>query len=207
MRKVTIVDYGLGNLHSVSKSLIHVGVEVEIDTDGSRIPRAERLVLPGVGAFADGMAGLRARGQIAPLQQYGAENRSFLGICLGAQLLLEESDEFGCHPGLGIIPGRVERIAGEGVKVPHTGWAQVLPADDSASFPGLLRDLASGTWAYFIHSYQMVPRDPWQVTAVCRYGSQRITAVVQRGAICGMQFHPEKSGESGLTALKAFALS
>lgn len=205
MSRVTIVDYGLGNMHSVAKSFEHLGCEVEIAVDPSLIAKAQRLVLPGVGAFADGMAGLHARNLVPALREYGRQDRPLLGICLGAQLLLESSEEFGRHEGLGIIAGSVRSIPSAGVKIPHVGWARLLPPGDSQGFGGILQEIPSGTWAYFIHSYQMLPAQPEYLSAVCRHGPNTLNASVQRGSIHGTQFHPEKSGQAGLTMLRAFA--
>lgn len=205
MNIVTLIDYGLGNMHSVAKSLEHLGCKVEIATKARQIAKAERLVLPGVGAYADGMAGLRTRGMVEALREYGHQDRPLLGICLGAQLLLESSEEFGQHEGLGLIPGRVCAIPTMGVKVPHVGWAKVLPPASDRQFGGVLRDIPAGTWAYFIHSFQMLPADDAHVSAICRYGPHTLNASVQRGRIHGVQFHPEKSGQAGLTILRSFA--
>jgi glutamine amidotransferase len=120
-------------------------------------------------------------------------------------LLLDESEEFGLHRGLGIIPGRVIRIPASGVKVPHVGWARLSPAPGCATMPGIMGNFPAGGWTYFIHSYHMMPRDPQQLAAVCQYGPQTIAAAVQKGQVIGVQFHPEKSGEAGLQILRAFA--
>jgi glutamine amidotransferase len=201
---VTIVDYGLGNLHSVQKALAHLGAQVEMAESGAGIERAERLVLPGVGAFSDGMNGLRTRGQVEPLRAYAASGRPLLGICLGAQLLMAESEEFGRHKGLGMIAGRVVEVPREGVKVPHVGWARLQPPPHRDWSGTLLRGTPPGTWAYFVHSFHAVPENPADICAVTRYGPHQITAVVARGRVAGFQFHPEKSGPAGLTMLEAF---
>jgi glutamine amidotransferase len=202
--RVTIVDYGLGNLHSVTKALMQVGADVALAETGADIARAERLVLPGVGAFADGMAGLRARDQVEPLREHARRGRALLGICLGAQLLLSESEEFGRHEGLGIIPGRVLRIPAAQVKVPFVGWGR-LEAPGGRTWAGtLLAESPAGTWAYFVHSFHAVPENPADICAVTRYGPHPITAAVARGSVTGLQFHPEKSGHTGLAMLRHF---
>lgn len=199
---VTVVDYGLGNLHSVIKALSHLGATVAVAEDGAALAGAERVLVPGVGAFADGMAGFQQRGQIEALRAHAAAGRPMAGICLGAQLLLDESDEFGVHAGLGIIPGRVERIPSAGVKVPHVGWNRLEPAAPWAGSP--LAGTVPGAWGYFVHSFHMVPRHPADVLAVTRHGPHLITAAVRRGSVTGFQYHPEKSGQAGLAQLEAF---
>jgi glutamine amidotransferase len=201
---VLIVDYGLGNLHSVAKSFEYLGCDVEVSADASALGHAERVVLPGVGAFADGMAGLRRHGQDEALLAYAESGRPLLGICLGAQLLLDESEEFGLHRGLGIIPGRVIQIPAQGVKVPHVGWARLQPPPGRPALTGIMGQFPAGGWTYFIHSYHMVPPDPQHLAAVCQYGPQTIAAAVEKGWVFGLQFHPEKSGEAGLEILRAF---
>jgi imidazole glycerol-phosphate synthase subunit HisH len=204
-RHVTIVDYGLGNLHSVVKAFEFVGATVEVDVDSSLIPSAHRLVLPGVGAFSDGMSGLRERQQDRALRKFAANGGLVLGICLGAQLLLDESEEFGRHQGLGLIRGHVVKISGSGLRVPHVGWARLFSASGGSSLGGLLEHIAVGSWAYFIHSYEMKPTLTHDTVAVCGYGTQVLTAAVQNGNVIGLQFHPEKSGSSGLAILQRFA--
>jgi imidazole glycerol-phosphate synthase subunit HisH len=202
--RVTIVDYGLGNLHSVANALTHLGATVDYAEDGKAIAAAERLILPGVGAFADGMRNLGERGQVQALRAFAVSGRPFIGICLGMQLLFDESDEFGTHAGLGIIPGRVERIPAEGVKVPHVGWNRLQPARDGAWANSLLSGTEAGTYAYFVHSFAAKPRDPAHLLAVATYGPHRLTAAVQMGTVTGFQYHPEKSGAAGLAMLRAF---
>jgi len=202
--RVTVVDYGLGNLHSVVKAFAFVGAEVDVAGDGETVARAERLVLPGVGAFADGMAGLRRHGQVAALREFAASGRPVIGICLGAQLLLGESEEFGRHKGLGIISGRVVMIPAGEAKVPHVGWGQMRPPTKRAWEGTLLGDMAQGTWAYFVHSLHCVPEDTADVLATVQHGPHELTAVVRRRNVTGFQFHPEKSGQQGLAILRSF---
>lgn len=203
MSTVTVVDYGLGNLHSVIKALHHLGATVAVAEDAAGILAATRLVVPGVGAFADGMGGLAARGQIEALRTVAARGTPVGGICLGAQLLLGESDEFGAHAGLGIIPGAVRLIPREGVKVPHVGWNRLAPGP--AGWAGSpLEGTAPGAWGYFVHSYHMVPADPAHVLATTCHGAHALTAAVRAGRVTGFQFHPEKSGAAGLAMLQRF---
>lgn len=202
--RVTIIDYGLGNLHSVAKALDHVGAAVEFASDGKALESAERIVLPGVGAFADGMKGLEERGHADALKKIGKQGVPILGICLGAQLLMEESDEFGRNVGLGLIPGRVEVLPVAFGKVPHVGWAR-LQTDGRAGWIGTpLAGTPEGTWAYFVHSFQMVPSNPRNQIAFCVSGQTKLTAAVSLGPIVGLQFHPEKSGRAGLAMLAEF---
>lgn len=203
MSTVTIVDYGLGNLHSVSKALTHLGATVTVAEDAAGVLAAQRLLVPGVGAFADGMAGLTTRGQVQALRAAAARGTPIAGICLGAQLLLARGEEFGVHAGLGIIAGTVRLIPTSGVKVPHVGWNRLAPAATPwAGSP--LAGTAPGTWTYFIHSYHMVPDDPAHVLATTRHGPHEIIAAVRAGRTTGFQFHPEKSGPAGLAMLAAF---
>jgi len=202
--RVTVADYGLGNLHSVVKAFAHVGAEVEIAQDGRDLLFAERIVVPGVGAFADGMSGLERRGMVAALRKLAGQGRPIVGICLGAQLLLSESEEFGRHKGLDIIAGSVLQIPAQGVKVPHVGWDR-LHVPQSADWTGTpLSGTEPGTWAYFVHSFMLAPAEPRHVLAICRYGPFEIPAVVSTGRITGFQFHPEKSGQAGLEILRQF---
>ncbi len=208
---VTVIDYGLGNLHSVLKGLAKAGIAAEVADGAEGIARAERLILPGVGAFADGMAGLTRRGQIPALRAAAAAGVPLLGICLGMQLLFDSSEEFGLHQGLGFIPGTVTRIPSGAdaarVKVPHVGWNRLVPPagrDWSGSF---LAATAPGAWAYFVHSFRAEPRAEQDLLAACTYGPHRIAAAVRRRNIAGCQYHPEKSGEAGLAMLAAFGSS
>jgi len=201
---VGIVDYGLGNLHSVIKAFVYVGANVEVATAGTRFGEFTHLVIPGVGAFSDGMAGLQSREQVEPVIQFAASGRPVMGICLGAQLLLEESEEFGFHKGIGIIPGRVTLIPNKAVKVPHVGWQRLIVHDSRSWEKTALGSTPQGTWAYFIHSYHACPADPSHVLAVCKHGENLLTAAAQKDNVIGVQFHPEKSGKAGLHMLKTF---
>lgn len=202
--KVAVVDYGLGNLHSVAKALAHLGAEVILAEHGAQLADVDKIVLPGVGAFSDGMSGLHNAGHVEALKAAAAAGKPILGICLGAQLMMSQSEEFGVTAGLGLIPGKVVKIPSEGIKVPHVGWAQLEPAQEQAWQTGALRDTPPQTWAYFVHSYQMIPDDAADLAATVHSGPHRITAAVARGSITGFQFHPEKSGQKGLDMLKAF---
>jgi len=192
--KVVVVDYGLGNMHSVVKALKHEGADVR---------DAERLVLPGVGAFADGMAGLRARGLIEPLHEFIATGRPFLGICVGMQVLLGESEEFGRHEGLGVIEGKVELIPKvPGRKVPHIGWNRIQRVGVWDGSP--LEPLEDGTMLYFVHSYTCVPANEEHRLADVDYVGHRLSAAIAKDNVVGVQFHPEKSGSAGLVVLARY---
>lgn len=208
--RATIIDYGLGNLFSLRRALSHLGAQVSLATTPGELERAERLILPGVGAFGDGMRQLRERGLADPVRHAAAEGRPLLGICLGMQLFFTESEEFGRHEGLGIFAGRVGRLAdtavsGERVKVPHVGWNALAPAPGGLPWEcSALRTLAPGDAVYFVHSYVPRPEDGAVTAAQMTHGGHRYCAMVQRGAVVGCQFHPEKSGAVGLRILRTF---
>lgn len=209
-RKVTIIDYGIGNLYSVARSFEVSGAEVLLTSDHSHIADADRLVLPGVGAFADGMAGLTQRGQVEPLRRFIETGRPFLGICVGMQLLLDVGEEFGEHAGLGIIPGRVKPVPatqedGTPHRIPHIGWNILrAPQGGPGWGGGLLSGLGAEPAVYFVHSFTPVPEHEDHRLADCYYNGRRISAVVRSGNVHGCQFHPEKSGPIGLKIVENF---
>jgi glutamine amidotransferase len=208
--EVAVMDYGVGNLLSVRRALEHCGASVKVTADRDALMSAPRVVLPGVGAFANAMAELRNRGLDTVAKQVAASGVPLLGICLGMQMLLDESEEFGVTAGLGLIPGRVVPVpattaAGNGQKIPHIGWNALVPPERRAGWDGaLLRHVRSGEAVYFVHSFMADPRDPEHRVADCLYGDQRISAIIGRGNVSGCQFHPEKSGDVGLRILRAF---
>ena len=200
---IAIVDYGVGNLFSLSSSLKALGLETEITGDASVLRRADRIILPGVGAFGDARAKLDATGLVPVLRQE-AEKKPLLGICLGMQLLFDKSFEYGEHEGLGFVPGQVvplrQDLADKTLKVPHMGWnsLQIVKSDP------LFRDFSDGEYVYYVHSYYA--RDCMASTlGTSLYGNVAVTGVVRSGNVYGTQFHPEKSGDAGLRLLKAFA--
>jgi glutamine amidotransferase len=197
---IALVDYGIGNLRSVEKALGAVGAEVVLTSDPVAILAADKVVLPGVGAFGDGMAGLATRGLIEPLKELVWRGTPLLGICLGMQLLFEASDEMGSHRGLGFLRGQVRRFPAGALKIPQTGWNQLVLRRPAS----LLRGLAPGSYAYFNHGYYCDPADESEVLATTRYGID-YASVVRRGALYGVQFHPEKSQDVGLRILGNFA--
>jgi glutamine amidotransferase len=199
---IALIDYGIGNLRSVEKALASVGADVRLTSDAQVILSARQVVLPGVGAFGDGMAGLRQRGLDAVIRQIASQGVPLLGICLGMQLLFESSDEMGQHTGLGLLPGRVTRFPEAGWKVPQTGWNQLNIQQETP----LLAGLHSGDYAYFNHSYFCEPAEARDSLASTEYGLA-YTSVVGRGSLYGVQFHPEKSQALGLQILRNFVES
>ena len=195
---LALVDYGIGNLRSVEKALSAVGAEVQLTSDPDVVLAAERVVLPGVGAFRDGMQGLRERNLIESILALLARGTPLLGICVGMQLLFEEGDEHGTHQGLGLFAGKVKRFEDADLIVPHTGWNRILPSKQSS----LLHGLEPGAYAYFNHSYYCDAR-PEDTLSFTEYGL-RYSSMIQRGSIYGAQFHPEKSQQVGLTILRNF---
>jgi len=196
---IALVDYGIGNLRSVEKALQAVGAEVCLTSAPEIILAAEKVVLPGVGAFGDGMAGLRERRLESVIQSLPARGTPLLGICVGMQLLFDIGEEMGEHAGLGLIPGRVRRFPEAGLKIPQTGWNQLV------FDPGipLLQGLSKGCYAYFNHSFYCDPAESEDVLAWTEYGLQ-YASVVGRGRLYGAQFHPEKSQAVGLQILRNF---
>jgi glutamine amidotransferase len=196
---IALIDYGIGNLRSVEKALETVGADVHLTEEPDQILAADKVVLPGVGAFGDGMAGLRARGLVEVLATIVERETPLLGICVGMQLLFEASDELGEHEGLGFLPGRVSRFPDTGLKIPQTGWNQLLNESDNP----LLQDIPPGSYAYFNHSYYCDAAEPTDVLANTEYGIH-YASVVGRGRLYGVQFHPEKSQMVGLAMLSNF---
>ena len=199
---IAIIDYGVGNLFSLCSSLNSIGAEAVVTPDPDTIRKADRIILPGVGAFADAAEKLRASGLDQILLEEAARGKPVMGICLGMQMLFEESHEYGIHKGLGLIPGRVIPMAGyipADLKVPHIGWNPLIIKGDKHP---LLRYVEEGDCVYFVHSYFATDCDK-AVIATAEYGRE-LTAAVARGNIMGCQFHPEKSGKVGLSILKAF---
>lgn len=196
---IAIIDYGMGNLRSVQKAFEYLGFEAEITKDKVKVEDADRVVLPGVGAFSDAMDNLHRMGMLEIIYGSVDSGKPFLGICLGMQLLFDKSFEGGIHQGLGLIPGEVKRIpARKGLKVPHMGWNH-LECRESP----ILDSLGPNPSVYFVHSYYVEPVARECIIGTTDY-SMEITAAVQRDNIFGLQFHPEKSGDTGLLILKNF---
>jgi glutamine amidotransferase len=199
---ITVIDYGVGNLRSVAKALEAAGGRVCVSGDAADLRRAERLVLPGVGAFAAGMANLVETGLVDALtQEVRQEGKPLLAICLGMQLLTRESEEDGWHAGLGWLPARVVEFdtTASGLKVPHMGWNEIVPRGEAPFFAGL----GSKPIFYFVHSYHLACDDVAMIAATCDYGGL-FPAVVRHANILATQFHPEKSQDDGLRLLRNF---
>jgi len=208
--EVAVIDYGMGNLLSVRRGLEHCGATVTVTADPDAILSAPWVVLPGVGAFVDGMAELRRQGLDGVVREVAARGTPLLGICLGMQMLLDESVEFGVTEGLGLIRGRVIPVpaitaGGYPQKIPHVGWnALVLPHGREDWKDTLLQEVKPGESVYFVHSFMASPVDPGHRIADCLYGAMPVSAAIARGNVFGCQFHPEKSGEVGLKVLRRF---
>ncbi len=210
MSKVVIVDYGIGNIKSVQRGLEKVGAGVKLSSDPKEIAAADHLVLPGVGAFEDGMKGLSGAGVIDAIKKFAQTGRPLLGICLGMQMLMERSEENGSHSGLGLIPGVVKLIPKEtegmhARKIPHIGWNGIhynTGCDEQQR--SVLQSTPDGECFYFVHSYMAVPNDTQNLLAYCEYEGLKIPAAVNKDNIVGLQFHPEKSAGAGLAVLAEF---
>lgn len=199
---IAIIDYGVGNLFSLSRSLEAIGAEAVITRDPDTIQSAERIILPGVGAFGDAMDKLKENGMDELIRQQAALGKPLMGICLGMQLLFEKSLEFGEHEGLSLIPGTVRPIADvidPALKIPQIGWNALRKTNPYY----ILQDVKDGECVYFVHSYY-ADTEAKYIIADTEY-SARLTAAVANGNVCGCQFHPEKSGNTGLRILKSFA--
>ena len=196
--KIVIVDYGAGNLHSVSRAVIHSGVRPLVTSSARYVSEADALIVPGVGAAADTMANLIRHRLVEPIKEYIAAGRPFLGVCMGQQALFSVSEEGGRHECLGVLPGRVVRLP-DGQKVPHMGWNQVRQVKPHPIFAGI----PDNSFFYFVHSYYPSPDDPAVVIGETEYGV-KFPSVVARGNVVATQFHPEKSGEMGLRMYSNF---
>lgn len=200
---IAIIDYGVGNLFSLSSSLRFLGLETTVTAKAEDLERADRIILPGVGAFADAIEKLRRTGLVDTIRAQAAAGKPLLGICLGMQLLFDKSFEYGEHEGLGLVPGQVVPLAEKlpaGLKVPHIGWnrLEILKKEDP-----LLRYSGEEDYVYYVHSYYATGCDA-NTLAVSEYGIP-VTGVVRSGSVVGTQFHPEKSGAAGLRLLRAFS--
>jgi glutamine amidotransferase len=196
---IAIIDYGVGNLRSVEKAFAATGCEAIVSSDEKDLRAARKLVLPGVGAFGACMRALSERGFDRLVSERVREGTPLLGVCVGMQMLFEESEEFGSTPGLALLPGRVRRFSDELV-VPHVGWNRIQQRQSHALFD----DVADGSFFYFVHSYYCEPADQSVVAGETEYGLS-YASVVAKDSVCGVQFHPEKSQDAGLRLLRNFA--
>ena len=203
---INIIDYEMGNLRSVEKAFESLGFEVRVSADPSSIKSADKVVLPGVGAFRDCIDNLRNGGFVEPLLEHIEAGKPMLGICVGMQMLFDVSEEFGRHQGLGLIPGKVVRFPagmvenGERLKVPHMGWNNISIKQQSPLFTGI----EDGSFVYFVHSYYCAAENAADIAATCRYGDVELCASIWRDNIMATQFHPEKSQTVGLNIFRNF---
>jgi glutamine amidotransferase len=207
---VTIIDYGVGNLLSVKRGLEHFGAEVKVTSNHDEIMNSDRIVFPGVGAFPTAMDTLTALDLIDPIKTYVGSGRPFMAICLGMQLLMEESDEFQVTNGLGLVKGRVTKLptgASENLrnKVPHIGWSGIKRGKSIDTWDStLLQENISGDYAYFVHSYHVIPDDSSTILATSNFNEIEVVAALKLENITAFQFHPEKSSTMGLKILSRF---
>ena len=206
--EITVIDYGVGNLLSVSRGLEHCGAKVNLSSDYDYILKSQKVILPGVGAFPNGMRALNQLGLDLAIKEVVKIGVPLLGICLGMQLLLDESEEFGLTKGLGVIPGKVvpipnKSVNGEIQKIPHIGWNSLV--NSGADWQNtILKETRESDAAYFVHSFMASPYKSENRLADALYGGHKISAVIAIGNTTGCQFHPEKSGEVGLRILRNF---
>ncbi|MBN2045875.1 MAG: imidazole glycerol phosphate synthase subunit HisH [Anaerolineales bacterium] len=196
---ITVINYGLGNLHSVEKAIAYAGGDAKVTDDPEMILKADKVVLPGVGAFADGMKGLAARGVVSSVKETALSGKPLLGICLGMQLFFEASEEDGHHEGLGLLKGKVKAFDQPGIKIPQIGWNQ-LEIDKPSR---LMQEIQQGSYVYFNHGYYCIPEDVSDILTTTWYGV-RFASTVQRENVIGVQFHPEKSQQIGLKIIRNF---
>lgn len=197
---ILVVDYGMGNLRSVSKAIEHLGGKVTVASSPNEIEAADKLILPGVGAFGDAMDELSKSGLVPALKSFLSKKKPFLGICLGLQLLFESSEESPGAAGLGIFPGKVRKFRSKGVKIPQMGWNT---AEIKREHP-LTRGLSKSPYFYFVHSFYAVPKDPGLTIGETVYGEEKFPAILGNETVFATQFHPEKSQTAGLAILKNF---
>lgn len=208
--EVVIIDYGAGNLLSVKRAVEFCGAKVKVSSNFEEITTAKKVILPGVGAFRDAMESLRKLCLIEAIHELKVLNTPLLGICLGMQLMMDESEEFGIASGLGLIPGRVisipdKAINGQRLKIPNVGWRELMPIGSQDQWGcSPLKNNQLGESVYFVHSFMVSPADPDVIIADCSYGGHKIPAVIKKNQIVGCQFHPEKSGRAGLKLIESF---
>ncbi len=208
---VTVVDYGIGNVFSVRNVFEKLGVRTELTSDSNKIINADHLILPGVGAFSVGMENLTKANLVEPVKEFVKKGNPFLGICLGMQMLLDKSYEFGEFQGLGLIEGTVERIQiprskdSSKYKIPHIGWSEIEATSEGQNWTGTILEQTQSTDSfYFVHSYSVRTKKPENLLATAMYGDFPIQAAISNENIFGVQFHPEKSGNFGFKVLNSF---
>ena len=200
---IVLIDYGVGNLYSVAKAAAYVGGDVKISSDAADIKRADKIILPGVGAFGDCMKNLEATGLIPTIKQEISSGKPLLGICVGLQILFAGSEESPNVDGLKIFSGRVKRIRAGNLKIPHMGWNSVSIRNEELGIRNLFKGIDDNSYFYFVHSYHAAPDDKKIIAATTTYG-ETVTAAIEFENIFATQFHPEKSGDVGLHVLKNF---
>lgn len=210
MDKIAIIDYGLGNLYSVERAVLAAGGLPYISRDPEKINTADKLILPGVGAFKAGMDGLRKYKLIEPIKDSLRRGTKLLGLCLGMQLLFETSEEFGINEGLSVIPGTVKLLkfssTEKHAKIPNIGWNSLMKPKGAQWKGTILEDVKSGEMAYFVHSFAAFPKSHGDWLSLTEYGGNVFCSVVSHGNVLGTQFHPEKSGNIGLKILRRFII-
>ena len=207
-KKITIIDYGCGNILNLARAIKFLGYEVDITRDKNKIINSTHVILPGVGAFGNAMRQIEKYNLFNIILEYAKSNKPLLGICLGMQILHTESYEFGVHKGLGLIKGKVIKISNKKntkVKIPHMGWNEIYPSNNKKGWKNkILKNSLIGKSFYFVHSFICITKDHDSTIAVSNYSNISIPAVVATGNIFGCQFHPEKSADNGLAILKNF---
>ena len=207
-KKITIIDYGCGNILNLARAIKFIGYEVDITHDKNKIINSSYVILPGVGAFGNAMKQIEKYNLHNTILEYAKSNKPLLGICLGMQILLTVSYEFGVHKGLGLIEGKVIKISNEKnkeIKIPHMGWNEIYPNNNKKEWKNkILKNSSIGKSFYFVHSFVCITKDYDSTIAVCNYSDISIPAVVATGNVFGCQFHPEKSADNGLAVLKNF---
>ena len=207
-KKITIIDYGCGNILNLARAIKFIGYEVDITHDKNKIINSSYVILPGVGAFGNAMKQIEKYNLHNTILEYAKSNKPLLGICLGMQILLTVSYEFGAHKGLGLIEGKVIKISNEKnkeIKIPHMGWNEIYPNNNKKEWKNkILKNSSIGKSFYFVHSFVCITKDYDSTIAVCNYSGISIPAVIATGNVFGCQFHPEKSADNGLAVLKNF---
>ncbi len=210
MKKVAIVDYGMCNLFSVNHACLSVGLDPVITSDRELLLGADAMIVPGVGAFGEAMENMRRLDLIGPIRDFIAAGKPFMGICLGMQLLFTESEEFGRHAGLDIIAGNVRRFKEsrvDHIKVPQIGWNQIFPRENGLWDLSPLKDLTSGSYMYFVHSYYVAPSQEDEILSYTCYHETEYASSIIRDNVLAVQFHPEKSGRKGMSIYRNWASS